>query len=82
MERMHIEEGLPIEFEKQGSLTHSVRSRRHSCRDGYGHAPLAHFNLGLPAPARGVTEPPDASVALPSTAILGWRSRDQLKGRP
>jgi hypothetical protein len=43
-------------------------------------APLAHFSLGLPA--RGVTEPPDASIALPSTAILGWRSRDRLKGRP
>ena len=46
------------------------------------HAPRACFNLGLPAPARGVTEPPDVSVALPSTAILRWRSRDQLKGRP
>jgi hypothetical protein len=46
------------------------------------HAPRAYFNLGLPAPARGVTEPPDVSVALPSTAILRWRSRDQLKGRP
>ena len=44
------------------------------------HGPRAYFNLGLPAPARGVTEPPDVSVALPSTAILRWRSRDQLKG--
>jgi hypothetical protein len=44
-------------------------------------AQQAYFNLGLPAPARGVTELPDVSVALPSTVILGWRSRDELTGR-
>ena len=46
------------------------------------HGPRAYYDLGLPAPARGVTEPADGSVALPSPAILRWRSRGQLKGRP
>jgi hypothetical protein len=41
------------------------------------HAPRAHFNLGLPAPARALTEPPDVSIPLPSTAILRWPPRDR-----
>ena len=61
------EDWLPVRYEWDWNVEHALR---------------AYFNLGLPAPARGVTEPPDVSVALPSTAILRWRSRDQLKGRP
>ncbi len=39
------------------------------------HAPRAYFNLGVPEPARELVDAPDASIALPSTAILRWPER-------
>ena len=44
--------------------------------------PRAYLALGVPTPARAITDAPVVSFALPAPAILRWPSRDEPTCRP